>query len=401
MGVEVRTGTRAWRGVGLLIAVACLTLAAMVPLAAEEERPHLDVAVFAEVPDPGHPEGMAVAPDGTVYVGTHQHVLDPPTGPSRVFAYSSDGELLRSYTIEGQDRTRGSGVLGMALDADGVLYIVDRYPQRVIALDTDTGEQWDYATFDQRRTLCIQAPALVLISQCAYADDLAFAEDGTMYVTDVAQNLIWRVPPGGGHAEEWFTDTRIASPAGPNGIEVMADGETLMFAQTITGPLETLETLLGGELAVPATSMLYTLAVQEDGSPGELEVFWEAGPADGIDGFALAASGNVYAAVALSDAVAVISPDGQEIARVPADPVQNLLLDVPLDSPGSVKFLGQSILVSNHAPFAPLPGSFVIFDIHVGETGLPKWKPVIPRPSGGESATVPDCEFGWLGICLQ
>ncbi|WP_147263935.1 hypothetical protein [Prauserella sp. PE36] len=62
---------------------------------AEAEREWLDIDVFAEVPQPGHPEGITVADDGTVYVGTQQWVLEPRKGPSKIFAYSSEGELLR------------------------------------------------------------------------------------------------------------------------------------------------------------------------------------------------------------------------------------------------------------------------------------------------------------------
>ncbi|WP_091679665.1 SMP-30/gluconolactonase/LRE family protein [Amycolatopsis marina] len=287
--------------------------------------------------------------------------------------------MLDEFEIEGQDPSRGSGVLGMAMDAEGVLYIVDRYPQRIVALDPNTGEQWDYATFSQVRDLCVPGPVLVLATQCAYADDLAFTPDGTLFVTDVAQNLIWRVPPGGGEAEEWFTDTRILSPFGPNGIEVMADGKTLMFAQTMTGPLDTLGNLLRGEPTLPATGKIFTLTVNDDGSPRDLETFWESEPGIGLDGIAIAESGNVYAALGLgSNSVVAISPEGEEIKRNPANEVENLLLEVPLDTPGSMKFLGDRLLVTNHAPFVAMPGAFVVFDVYTGERGLDPFRPQLP-----------------------
>ncbi|WP_233520440.1 hypothetical protein [Prauserella sp. PE36] len=79
----------------------------------------------------------------------------------------------------------------------------------MIALDPKTGEQRTYATFHQVKSLCVDAPALVLVTQCAIGDGVTFGKDGSMYITDVAQALIWRVPPGGGEAEVWFSDPRI------------------------------------------------------------------------------------------------------------------------------------------------------------------------------------------------
>jgi sugar lactone lactonase YvrE len=386
-------------GIAALMLVTSLLVS---PATASEPpvRDWLDIRVFAEVPEPGYPEGMAVAPDGTVYVGTHQQVLDLPGPRSRVFAYDRDGNLLRTYEIEGQDPSRGAGLLGMALDADDVLFIVDRYPQRVLALYTRTGAQWDYATFEQVRRLCVPTGVLILLTMCAYADDIAFAADGTMYVTDVAQGLIWRVPPGGGAAQQWFTDPRIISPAGPNGIEVMADGSTIMFAQTIFGPVETFDRLTGGDPGVPGTTHLYTLSVNDDGSPGDLEVLWEGRPGDGIDGFAIATSGNVYVALGLGNAVAVISPHGVEIGRSPANEVENLLLDVPMDTPGSVKFLDDRVLVSNHAPFLAAPGAHVVFDLYAGEPGLPKFRPSIPRPAEPPPPFERTCTLMLTGWCI-
>ena len=221
----------------------------------------------------------------------------------------------------------------MELDGNGILYIVDRHPQRIIALDPDTGEQWDYATFEQVEDACIAAPVSQLVTDCLSPNDLTFGPDGYMYVTDTGQDMIWRIPPGGGEAEVWYTDTRMFSPVGPNGIEFMADGETLMFAMTITGPLDSLGGLAGDGSAVPATSKLFTLSVEPDGSPGRLETFWESRPGNEIDGFAIGESGSVYAALTLVNGIAAISPEGAEITRNPANAVENLLLEVPFDGP--------------------------------------------------------------------
>lgn len=366
------TGNRMKNGrAAALVAAVGLAMSSLAATAwADAEREWLDIEVFAEVPAPGHPEGITVADDGTVYVGTQQHITEPQSGPSKIFAYDGAGELTDEHVIEGQDPDRGAGIVGMAQDADGVIYALDRFPRRVIALDPETRQQWDYATFEQVKDLCVDASALALLTQCATPDGLTFGPDGSLYVTDVAQALIWRVPPGGGEAEVWFSDPRIESAFGANGIEFL-DENTLMFAQTLTGPLD-------GVPPRPDTSRLYTLPIEPDGSAGELNTFWESGSADGIDGFAIAESGNIYAALALANAVAVISPQGQEIGRNPATPAENLLLDVPLDDPASVAFHGDRVLVTNHSLFVGNPASFVVYDIYAGERGKPQYRPQVP-----------------------
>lgn len=338
-----------------------------------DEREWLDMRVFAGVPDPGHPEGITVADDGTVYVGTQQHITEIPKGPSKIFAYSPDGELTREYVIKGQDPARGAGVVGLAQDGNGIIYALDRYPQRVIALDPKTGKQWDYATFRQVKDLCVSAPGLVLLTQCVVPDGLTFGPDGSLYVTDVGQGLIWRVPPGGGKAEVWFSDPRIESLLGANGIGFV-DDDTLMFAQTLTGPFD-------GPVPRIDTSKLYTIDLKSDGSPGPLKTFWQSKPLDGIDGFAIAESGNIYVAMALAKSVVVVSPQGEEIGRNPASIPENLLKDVPFDDPASVAFLGKRLLVTNHSLFLGNPRSFVVHDVYAGETGKPEFRPIIRHHS--------------------
>lgn len=360
-----RAGRRRVAAVAAAVGLAMSSLAATAW--ADGQRPWLDIDVFAEVPAPGHPEGITVSDDGTVYVGTQQHITEPHTGPSKIFAYDGGGRLVDEYVIEGQDPDHGAGIVGMAQDGDGVIYALDRHPQRVIALDPKTREQRDYATFGQVKAPCVPEGPLNLLTECATPDGLTFGPDGALYVTDVAQALIWRIPPGGGEAEVWFSDPRIESVFGANGIEFL-DENTLMFAQTLTGPLD-------GVPPRPDTSRLYTLSINPDGSAGTMSTFWESRPADGIDGFAIAESGNVYAALALSNAVAVISPDGRELGRNPATPAENLLLDVPLDDPASVAFHGDRVLVTNHSLFLGNPASFVVYDVHAGERGKPQYRP--------------------------
>jgi sugar lactone lactonase YvrE len=349
-------------------AAALLVAAALAPApATAQERSPLDVRVFARVGQPGQPEAIAVAPDGTVYVGTNQQQRGDSAAPSKIFAYTRTGELAREWTVEGQDLAEPHGIQGLALDGDGVLYALDRAARaRVFTLDPRTGEQRDYAEFRDVPP-CTGAPdgkcSATNTDNAAGPNFPAFAPDGTLYVTDIDQALIWRVPPGGGQPDVFFTDPRLESVFGPNGIQLAGDGRTLVFAVTSQSPVA----------GNPSAGRLYRLPIGADGRPGELEVIWESRPLDGPDGFALSRAGNAYLALAGASQLVVISPAGEELARIPETPAQQP--DPPFDGPASVAFAGESALVTNQSFPAGNPDHWAVFDVFAGEPGLPLFRP--------------------------
>jgi SMP-30/Gluconolactonase/LRE-like region len=357
--------------------LVCLALVAALPAAfpaAAQAREPLDISVFTRVGQPGQPEPIAIGPDGLVYVGTNQLGHGDADAPSKVFAYSPAGELVREYVIEGQPLDQSHGIQGLLFDEGGYLYALDRSATpRVIRIDPATGEQQDYATFRDVPP-CSQNPAVqcsqTVLDGPAGPDYGTFAPDGTMFVTDIDQGLIWRVRRGGGDAEVWFSDPRLESLYGPNGIQFMSDGRTLLFVNTASNPAA------GNSL----TGRLYTLPVQADEGPGPLTQVWESLPLDAPDGLAIARSGNVYVALAGSNQVVMLSPQFTEVARTPSSPIANQDEEIPMDGPGSIVFFGESLLVSNHSPIAGNPQSWAILDVFAGEEGLPLHYPLIYKP---------------------
>jgi hypothetical protein len=77
-----------------------------------------------------------------------------------------------------------------------------------------------------------------------------------------------------------------------------------------------------------------------------------------------------------------ISPSGQEIARAP-DPAANSGMEVPFDSPSSVQFDGNRMIVTNDAYFSGDQTHMVIFDVWAGEPGEPVYVPGVTQPSPG------------------
>jgi hypothetical protein len=333
--------------------------------------------VFAKVGPPGQPEPVAIGPDRRVYVGTNQLGHGDADAPSKVFAFSRRGELVREYELAGQPLDEDHGIQGLVFDRDGLLYALDRSADpRVVVLDPATGKQRLYARL-RDVVPCGPTPGTpgedcsdTRMDGPAGPDYATFSPGGDLYVTDIDQALIWRVPKGGGRADVWLTDARLESLYGPNGIQFMADGRTLLFVNTASNP----------SAGNSFTGRLYTLPVQPDGRPGELTQVWESAPLDAPDGLAIARSGNVYVALAGTNQVVLLSPEFTELARTPPDAAANQMEEVPLDGPGSLAFLGERLLVSNHSPIRGDPDSWAILDVFAGESGLPLHYPRIYRP---------------------
>src|SRR2546421_1328270 len=361
---------RSRRGPSAVVAAGVALALALAPSAGARNR--FDTRVLAHVGDPGYPALSLVAPDRTIYVGTFTNAAGTDTGPSKVFAYSAKGKLLRTYVIKGQKPGSAHGVQVAAIDRLGRLYLLDQNPSRVLRLNPRTGAQSTYGSFrDVQPCVPGMEPADcsdTVMDNPPEPDYAAWGTDGAMYVTDYTQGLIWRVPPRGGPAHVGFTDPRLdGSLFGPAGIVLMPDRRTLM-----------LDTSAGGVTSPDSTTgELYTLPILPNARPGTLTKLWESGPTEGPDGFALARSGNVYLALVgpNTNQLVVISPTGTELARFPTDKSGNNGSSVPFDEPSSVQFDGRRMIVTNDAFFSGDASHFVIFDVYAGELGAPVFVP--------------------------
>lgn len=360
------------------IALAALVAAVTTSSPAADARTKGDVLKFATVPAPGSPEPVVIAPDGTVYTATLNASAGDTSAPSKVFAFDQFGQLERTYDIKGQDLSAQHGLSGMAMDADGNLYVGSLAPPEVIKLDPRTGKQSVYATYRDVPTC-----AGSVTSECSKAqsdmkpwpDYIVLAPDGSLYETDSLQALIWKVPPGGGKGHVWFSDSRIQSligpPAfGPSAMKLGPDHRTLYFT-TVEGPTG------DGD---PSAGRVWKLPIQPDGSPGQLQEFYTAQSADGPGGIGFGRSGDIYVALSGSNAIAQVGPDGKEKARFP-DPVTNETFKPPLDSPLDVAFRGDSLLVVNSAYLSNSSSSFALLDVYVGEPGYAPLRPKVPGPA--------------------
>jgi sugar lactone lactonase YvrE len=344
------------RTVALVLAAAAVALVPSAPAAA---RARWDTQLLALIPTPGYPALAYVHPNGRIYEGTY----DNPSGdhvPSRVFEYTGEGTLLRSWTITGQDLSQPHGVQVAASDPQGRLVLLDKSPARALLLDTRTGSQTTYATFADLPSGGTPMP-----------DYAAWGPDGSLYVTDYQQAVLWRVPPGGGAAQPWLTDPRLdgGGEFGTAGIELMADRRTLLISQASSA---------GAGEPNPTTGKLYRVPIQPDGRPGPMSKLWESGPTEAPDGFAIAKSGRIYLGLVgpTANQLVVVGPEGKEIERYGGNGSP-----APFDAPSSVMFLGTRAIVANQGFVSGDTSHMAILDVETGEEGLAPYVPPAPAAS--------------------
>jgi hypothetical protein len=329
-----------------------------------------DVSVLAVIPTPGYPALPHVV-GNLIYEGTY----DNPAGdsvPSRVLEYTPDGTLTHSWTVQGQDLSKPHGVQVAANDARGRPFLLDKTSGRIIRLDPQTGAQTLYSQVPDLPTCSAAAAGRpcspALLDLAPMPDYAAWGPDGSLYVTDYQQAVIWRVPPGGGPAHIWLADRRLdGGPFGTACLTLMPDRHTLLFDQASSGGLGSLN---------PTTGKLYTVPIQADGSAGPLTQLWESGPADAPDGCALAASGDIYLAlVGAANQIVELSPSGQEIGRFGQQFTGANNSPVPFDSPSGIAFLGTRLIVANQSYFAGSKANQALLALETGEAGATVYVP--------------------------
>ena len=278
-------------GIAAAAVVSLLVAGAAAPVEAWDRG---EVDLLAVVPDlssgqASSVEGLAVGPDGNVYVPSFGfNANGATTGNSELFVFSPKGDLVRHVVIQNSS----PHALGLFFSPvmpfkRGVksLILCDFGGGKMLQVDPFTGESAVFMTPDAAHP----APGF---------NSLTFDKQGNVYISDSFQGIIWKTPPngtGGAPGQVWLQDplldpgTGLTPPFGANGLEFNRAGTILYIADTAFHQI----------VQVPVTN----------GNPGKASVLITG--INAPDGLAVDGHDNLWIAANQEDEVVVVDPNAR------------------------------------------------------------------------------------------
>lgn len=266
------------------------------------------------------PESIILDASGDIYTSM---------SPIReVWKLSPDGaskEVIASFSIE----PGLLGISGLRFDANGNLYVAVSS-----TLEEMNGIWKIYPNQEKER---IPGSGRVLIP-----NDIAFAPDGTLYITDASMGAVWRYT-GEGDTELWIQDESLEGtgafgvgfPIGANGIAIANDGRLLLGKKSLTNAKSyksNKDDVLGGVIVANSEKgHLVYIPIMSDKSAGSA-IILVSNPEIlfGLDGITMDQEGAVYGAVNFGHRIIRLSSDGKHLSELASGP--------PLDFPTSLAF---------------------------------------------------------------
>lgn len=155
-----------------------------------------------------HPEGVAIARDGSVWCGSEL---------GDIYRLEPDGSSLEVRA------STGGFILGMAFDVHDRLYACDMLHRTVVRFTPSTGELETFATGDDTQKMKNPNwPVIDVRNNCLYVSD--------SYDQHEPGPGIWRFDLDSGKGEMWYGDPLHFA----NGMALSADGDTLLVAETFS-----------------------------------------------------------------------------------------------------------------------------------------------------------------------
>ena len=233
------------------------------------------------------PEGLSVAPDGTVIVGI-----------------ISTGEIVR-VTPNGT----ASRLAQVPLPAGGLLI-------GVLALDS-TNVYALVQTNDDKTGVWLISQHGLSVKQIAklpvgsLPNDLIADAQGRLYVTDTIGGRVFRVQPTGA-VETWAAHSlllgNVASP-GPLGFPLGANGIAMAPSRDAV------------YVAVSEKARIVRIPIRPDGSAGPVTVVAENRALDGADGIDVGPNGVIYASVNGQNQIVAVDPATGSVDVVASGPI--------------------------------------------------------------------------------
>ena len=233
--------------------------------------------LFAVLPDGGTlPEGLAVAPNGDVYVATFD-------GSKKIFVFNENGRLLRTLTVSASS----GALLGLGFHPHtGAFLVIDFGAGKVLNVNPQTGTASDFIT--------LQTPT------GSGLNALTFDSTGNVYVSDSFNGAIWKSGPNGqlGLTTPWVKNNLLSTagdpPFGANGLG-FNKAQSILFVNN-TGN----DTIV----QIPVSG----------GTPGAPAIFVNS--INGADGLVIDGDDNLWAAANQSDEIVVVDHTGKVLAKL-------------------------------------------------------------------------------------
>ena len=226
------------------------------------------------------PEGLAVAPNGDVYVATFD-------GSKTIVVFNENGQYQRTLTVSASS----GALLGLGFHPQtGAFLVIDFGAGTVLSVDKMTGTSSVFMTSPNG-----PAPSSGL-------NALAFDTLGNVYVSDSFGGIIWRTGPTGGAVTKWVEDALLKTsgdpPFGANGLGFNKAQSILFVANTGNDTI----------VQIPVTSGM--------GGPtaGAPAIFTNS--VNGADGLILDDQDNLWVCANQSDEIVVIDKTGRVIAKL-------------------------------------------------------------------------------------
>ncbi len=256
-------------GLAAIIGGVMIALTAVGPLAAEPQARELVAFSPSQFP-----EGLTVAPDGTILVGilsTGEIMRVTPRGTASKFAQIP--------------LPKGGILVGLAAVDSTNLYAL------VFSNDESNGV-WSVSQHGMKVVQVAKLPVGAL------PNDLVLDRLGRLFITDTIGGRVFRVQTSGA-VETWAQDRlllgNVAAP-GPLGFPLGANGVAL-------AP--------GGDslyVGVSEGARIVRIPIRADGSAGPLAVVAENPALDGADGIVVGPNGTIYVAVNAQNQIVAVDP---------------------------------------------------------------------------------------------
>lgn len=306
---------------------------------------------FASVPDPGAPAGIAVGPDGTVYVTTDNTDTRGGSGASALFAFDAQGRLVDTWRAEAQPPTRSRGLTDVVVDRAGTVWVLDGSTARVLRLDPAADRLVTVATVPDLPACAlglVAAPCESGLSNGApELRGLGVRPDGGVFVADRVQGVVWSVTPTGSVAVAVAVDDRVAGE-GPVDVAALGDGSLVVV---LSARLGSTPPGLPAVIRIPMAG----------GTAGEPVVVADLALEDAPTSVVAAASGWVWVALSGVDEVIHINLEHGDQTRhgEGADPA--------FDVPTGVALRDGSLLVTNQGAADAGPDRWAVLALAVAD----------------------------------